>query len=84
MASGRLEDPDRPEHIHVGVDLGMLDRKPHVRLGGEVKDRLWTHGVEDGVRIADVPDVELCPGCDPLPLALREIVEHVDLVAARH
>jgi len=77
VASRRFEDPDRPEHVHVGVDLGMLDRKSHVRLGGEVKDRLGTHGVEDGVWVTDVPHVELCPRRDPLPLALREVVEDV-------
>ena len=60
MPPGRFEDPDRPEHVHVGIDVGPLDRKSHVCLGREVKDRLRPRGVEDGVRVADVPDVELC------------------------
>jgi hypothetical protein len=48
-----------------------------------MKDSFRTDGVEDGVRVADVSDMKLSPGRDPLPLALRQVVEHVDLVAAR-
>ena len=58
-----LEDPNRPEHVHVGVEVEVLDEGPHVRLGGEVEP--LPPGSAEPRPGADVPDVELGAGYDP-------------------
>src|SRR3954452_5963279 len=47
-----------------------------------MEDCLRPHRVEDRVRPTDVGDVQLGGGGDVLALALREVVEDVDLVPA--
>ena len=82
MTARCLEDLDRAEHVDLGVVGRTLDGHAHVGLGGEVEDDLRPHGVEDGVRLADVGDVQFRAGGHVLARALGEIVERVCLVAA--
>src|SRR5438874_11358082 len=79
----RLEHSHRPEHVHLGVVIGPLDRGADVGLGGEVDAELRPHRLEQrpGVR-ADVADVQLGAGGHFLAAARDERVEHVHLVAA--
>ncbi len=78
----RLEDPDRSEHVDVGVVRREVDGHPDVGLGGEMEHDLRPHGVEHRVRFPDVGDVQLRRGGDVLARAFREIVEGVYLVPA--
>ena len=83
MPPRRLEHAQRPEHVHVCVVVGAIDRDAHVGLRREVEAHLGSRLVEDGVRVgADVGHVEAGAVREVLVLAAREVVEHVHLVAA--
>ena len=85
MASGRFEDANSAEHVHLGVLDRALDRDAHIRLCGQMEHGLGPNGVEDVVkRLADVAHVEHGAGGDVLLLAVDERVDHGDLVAPRH
>ena len=77
-----LEDPDRSEHVDVGIVGRAVDRHADVGLGGEVEHDLRLHGVENRVRFPDVGHVQLRRGRDVLARAFREVVERVHLVPA--
>src|SRR5579864_756083 len=79
----RLENADRAEHVHVGVERGIFDGDAHIHLGREMEHRLRSYCVEDRVRVANVADMELGFAGDPLALAPGKVVEDMDLVAAR-
>ena len=84
VAARGLEHAQRPEHVHLGVELGPLDGRADVRLGREVEADVRLRRVERGVRVAaDVALVQHGAGRDVLALPGREVVEHVHLVAAR-
>ncbi len=81
----RLEEPDRPEHVHLAVEVGARDRHAHVGLRGQVQAGLRAGLAEDlldGLPVADVGDDQLGARIDVLRLAVGEIVEDDDLVAA--
>jgi dTMP kinase len=80
----RLEHRERPDDIHVRVELGPLDRDAHVDLRREVETDLRADVAEQRPQVApQVALVELGALGDLLPLAVREVVEHVHLVSAR-
>src|SRR5207247_844184 len=83
MPARGFQNADGADHVHVGVVPGPLDRDPHVGLRREMENGGRPQGVEDGVRIADVGGMERRPGGHVLSPSLREIVEHMHLVAAR-
>ena len=84
MASSRLEDAHRPEHVDRGVLDRVLDRDAHVRLRREVEDGLGPNCVEEVVeRLADVADVQLGAAAHVLGRAVDERVDDGHLVAAR-
>jgi len=95
-AAGRAEDDfrpvatccvqhlDRPDHVDVRVVIGALDGHAYVRLRRQVEAQIGLHIVEDGVRVApDVAFVHARTVRDVAGLPVREVVEHVDVVAAR-
>ena len=78
-----------PEDVDLGVEGRVLDRYPHVGLGGEVEDHLRPalgHQVGQA-RVADVEAVEGEPAVGHGPGRAevgqrtgREVVDHVDLL----
>ena len=82
--AGRLEHAQRPQHVHLGVEVGPLDGGADVGLRGEVEDRLRTGLGEDVVeRLPDVSLVEDGRVGHVQAVAGGEVVDDVDLVAAR-
>ena len=84
-AAGRGQHLDRPPHVDVRVETGILDRHPHVGLSGQVQDRLRPELVDErsqAVGVADVQLVELGARRHPLPPARCEVVDDGDAVAA--
>jgi hypothetical protein len=83
LASG-LEHAHRPDHVHLGVDVRLLDRDAHVDLRREVKARLGLHLVEDALCVrADVTLVQGRSVRNVFALPGGKVVEEVHLVAAR-
>ena len=83
VADAVLEEPDRPEDVDVGVEVGLSNRAPNIHLGRLVAEGLRLKLLENvGAPRADVPDVELGLLGDVLTLAGREVVNDGYLVAA--
>src|SRR5204862_1667417 len=81
----RLEHPDRADDVDGCIEIGPLDRHAHVDLRAEVEAHVGPHLREQRSGSgADVAHVQLCVAPrQVLALAARQVVEHVDLVAAR-
>ena len=80
MLAGRLEHANRPEHVHIGVEVGPIHGRPHVDLRGEVEAhfRALEVLVEE---LAHVVDLEARALRDVLVVAVRHVVDD-DLVVA--
>ncbi len=84
MLPRRLEDVQGADDVHVGVELGPLDRHADVSLRRQVEADLGAHLVEDSPGVgADVALVDVHALRDVLALPSGEVVEHVHLVPAR-
>ena len=82
VRAGGLEDVQRSEHVHLGVEDGLRDRGSDVRLRRQVDDELGPDLVEQAVEgLADVVLVHRRGG-DVLAAPGGEVVDDVDLVAA--
>ena len=82
-ASAAARTATVPSTFTSASSVGSRDRDAHGRLGGEVEDELGLDGVEDVARVADVRDVQPRALGHVVGLARREVVEDVDVVAAR-
>jgi hypothetical protein len=57
VLAGRLQDPDRPEDVHLAVVVGPLHRDADVNLRGEVEARIRPPVCEERAERLAVPDV---------------------------
>lgn len=74
----------RPDDVDARVVIRTLDRHAHVRLRSEMERHLRANLVEDAIGVrAYVPLVHARARGNVLPLAGREVVEHVHVVPAR-
>ena len=84
MGTRRLEHAQRAEHVHLGVELGLLDGRADIRLCCQVSHDLGPDSIEEGTeRLTDVVLVQLRRRVQVLAAARREAVHDVHLVAAR-
>jgi hypothetical protein len=83
VAAGPLEDVDRAERVHLGVERGIGNRDADVRLRSEVEAHVRTvlgEGRSDRGVIPDVRLDELCALPHVLALPAGEVVQDDDVI----
>ena len=83
MLAGLLEQVQRAKHIHIGIVHGLLQRLPHVGLGGLVHHGVEFFGCEELAEfgIADVTLYEASRRVEVVLAARRQIVQHYDAMS---
>jgi dTMP kinase len=75
----RLEDVERAEDVHLGVEERFLHRRADIGLRGEVEDDVRL----EGERLSDVVLDQLGSRIHELPPTGREVIDDRDLVSSR-